>query len=141
MQVVGQDYQGREEEVGDLRHGAAGQRPAAWLEDEVAAGMEVLMQAGLNYTPGRDDNTFCGLVESWSWALCHIFRNQPEDVSIQRLRAGFRRALKDCKKWPAPAEFRELIPPAPARPAVPHLPARTAHGFEQLKKIQQMLER
>jgi len=100
----------------------------------------MILAERLPYAPKMDE--IQTLTQSWSF----VFKRRlgvgvaVEEIDAPRIQEAFCRAM-ELDKWPAPAQVADLMPRRPERPAVPHLPQRTARGYEELKKIQQMLAR
>lgn len=108
-----------------------------WVKREVGRGLYMILAERLPYAPKLDE--IKTLTQAWSFVfkrrLCLAF----EKVDAPRIQEAFCRAM-ELKKWPAASYVADLMPPRPQRPAVPHLPQRTARGYDELKKIQEMLK-
>jgi hypothetical protein len=109
-----------------------------WVKREVAKGLYMVLAERLPYAPKMEE--YRTLVQPWTYVFKRRLGLAIEEIDAPRVQEAFCSAM-ELDKWPAASQVADLMPRRPERPAVPHLPARTAHGFEQLKKIQQMLER
>jgi hypothetical protein len=109
-----------------------------WIKKEVAKGLYMILAERLPFAPKMEE--YRTLVQPWTYVFKRRLGLAIEEIDAPRVQEAFCSAM-ELDKWPAASQVADLMPRRPERPAVPHLPARTAHGFEQLKKIQQMLER
>ncbi len=63
------------------------------------------------------------------------------EIDAPRIRAAFRRAARQARKWPSPAEVLELMPPRPTRRALDNLPEpNPARDKAAIKNILNILE-
>lgn len=80
------------------------------------------------------------LLATWSYIFQgELGAHATQEVDARRIEDAFCSAARKIKRWPTPAEVIEIMAPRPQHHAIPYLPQRTSRGYEELKKIQQML--
>lgn len=109
-----------------------------WIKREVGRGLYMILAERLPYAPKMEE--YRTLVPPWSFVFKRRLGVGVEEIDAPRIQEAFCRGM-ELDKWPAASQVADLMPRRPERPAVPHLPQRTARGYEELKKIQQMLAR
>lgn len=113
------------------------ERVGKWLLAEVAEGLVLLESAGLKAFSRAG-------IEAQAAAWNVVFQDEIgapiREIDAPRIRTAFRRAARQARKWPSPAEVLELMPPRPQRRALDHLPEpNPERDLAAIKKIQEML--
>ncbi|MEX0732864.1 MAG: hypothetical protein WED00_05785 [Aquisalimonadaceae bacterium] len=90
----------------------------AWFRAEVGEGVQRLVAIALPSGPGLD--SFKLTAQAWAEALWDAPVDWREELDRPRLRAAFKRACRECHRWPAPRQVLDLLP---SRPEPPKLPA------------------
>lgn len=89
--------------------------PPIWVNRAIAAGLQRLTVLSLDGTPARDVISMTAAV----WGQCiGSGRLLDEQRDAPRFEAAFETLCRTCRRWPAPADFIQALPPCPPdRPA------------------------
>lgn len=117
-----------------------------WLILSIANGISQLMGARLPGAPfaGNEADTQA-VCEAWLVALMNKSIDWHESADKWRLEAAFRQLLTNARKWPAPAELFDHLPPRSetSTPKLSHCPdmssASRVSGFRSLNLIRKSL--
>lgn len=117
-----------------------------WLILCIATGISQLMGARLQGAPfaGNEADTQA-VCEAWLVALMNRSIDWHEHADKWRVEAAFRKLLSSCRKWPAPAELFDYLPPRleTSTPKLSHRPdmrsASRVSGFRSLNLIRKSL--
>lgn len=117
-----------------------------WLVISVAQGIALLMGARLQGAPfaGNEADTQA-VCEAWLVALMNRSVDWHEHADKWRVEAAFRKLLSSSRKWPAPAELFDYLPPRleTSTPKLSHRPdmssASRVSGFRSLNLIRKSL--
>ncbi len=115
---------------------------ADWLVISVAQGIALLMGARLQGAPfaGNQEDTQA-VCEAWLVALMNKSVDWNEHADKWRVESAFKKLLSSSRKWPAPAELFDYLPPRQetATPKLPHRPDMKTEsrvsGFRSLNQI------
>ncbi len=108
---------------------------ADWLRVEIMNGLMGLLALRLENAPAAD--TITKTADIWEKALGP--RVSVEQLDAPRIAAGFQRIFSLVRKWPAPIQVIELMPPRPRLKELPHI--LTAEQRAENKKRLQELSR
>ena len=86
-----------------------------WLLDEVLNGLQKLFCLSLDRTPAAE--MLPGTAQAWLEAIADG-KAWERGRDADRIAAGFRTLARIARRWPAPAEFLEVVPPAADLPAI-----------------------
>ncbi|MGB5147485.1 MAG: hypothetical protein WBN86_10210 [Porticoccaceae bacterium] len=94
----------------------------AWLEREIAQGLQGLVALRLPGAPAEDSIT--RTLDVWLAALGHRSRTWHEALDAERIRRAFIELYRRCDQWPSPRRFFDHLPPrttseAPVRQLTP----------------------
>ncbi len=128
-----------------------------WLQEEVMAGLSLLMGAFLPNRPGqyaksKEESLAEAKTATRTWATAletEYTMLTPAEFAEEscRLQIAFRSLLCNCTTWPAPAALlQELKKQGPRKPIQqltepPPSPEERARGLQTLAEIQKMLAR
>lgn len=88
-----------------------------WLEVEILNGLQRLACLSLDRTPAAE--MLLGTAAAWAEGAMHGTEwERHRDTG--RVRAAFTTLIRTSRRWPAPVEFLEALPPVPPAPAVAH---------------------
>lgn len=85
----------------------------AWLEVEILTGLQRLACLSLDRTPAAE--MLPGTAQAWIEALTDG-RAWDEQRDAPRVRRAFVVLSKTVRRWPAPAEFMDALPPPAEQP-------------------------
>ena len=108
-----------------------------WLLDEVLNGLQKMFCLSLDRTPAAE--MLPGTAQTWLEAITDG-KAWDEGRDADRIAAGFRTLARIARRWPAPAEFLEVVPPAADLPAIgyeskPVTPEQAAANIAKLKAM------
>ena len=81
-----------------------------WMLRELGTGLKKLLCLRLEGQPA--DDSIAGTLLGWYEALSSRWYDEIEDTP--RFRAAFRELMRLSKRWPAPADFLDALPPLSA---------------------------
>lgn len=88
-----------------------------WLEVEILNGLQRLACLSLERTPAAE--MLVGTAAAWAEGAMHGTKwDRHRDTC--RVRAAFTTLVRTSRRWPAPVEFLEALPPVPPAQAVEH---------------------
>ena len=108
-----------------------------WLLDEVLNGLQKIFCLSLDRTPAAE--MLPGTAQAWLEAITDG-KAWDRGRDADRIAAGFRTLARIARRWPAPAEFLEVVPPAADLPAIgyeskPVTPEQAAANIAKLKAM------
>ena len=93
------------------------QSETGWLELEILTGLQKLSCLSLDRTPAAE--ILSGTAQAWAEAVTDG-REWDERRDAQRMRTAFVTLARTVRRWPAPADFLDAMPPVPPMPAIGH---------------------
>lgn len=114
------------------------QSETGWLELEILTGLQKLSCLSLDRTPAAE--ILPGTAQAWAEAIADG-REWDERRDAQRMRTAFVTLARTMRRWPAPAEFLDALPPVPPPLALAkeHRPASPQQRAAAIEKIRTML--
>jgi len=108
-----------------------------WLLDEVLNGLQKMFCLSLDRTPAAE--MLPGTAQAWLEAITDGKAWQ-KGRDKGRIEAGFRTLARIARRWPAPAEFLDVLPPVADLPAIgyeskPVTPEQAAANIAKLKAM------
>lgn len=108
-----------------------------WLLDEVLNGLQKMFCLSLDRTPAAE--MLPGTAQAWLEAITDG-KAWDEGRDAERIAAGFRTLARIARRWPAPAEFLDVVPPVADLPAIgyeskPVTPEQAAANIAKLKAM------
>jgi len=108
-----------------------------WLLDEVLNGLQRMFCLSLDRTPAAE--MLPGTAQTWLEAITDG-KAWDEGRDADRIAAGFRTLARIARRWPAPAEFLDVVPPVADLPAIgyeskPVTPEQAAANIAKLKAM------
>jgi hypothetical protein len=103
--------------AGAGRDAAASIDVPAWLEREIARGLQGLV--ALRLAGGPPEDSITGMLDIWLAALGHRTKTWHEELDAERIRRAFRELYQRCEQWPSPRLFFNHLPPRSALPELP----------------------
>lgn len=114
------------------------QSETGWLELEILTGLQKLSCLSLDRTPAAE--ILPGTAQAWAEAIADG-REWDERRDAQRMRTAFVTLARTMRRWPAPAEFLDALPPVKPLRAIEreHRPATPEQVAAHVEKIRKML--
>ncbi|MDG5466801.1 hypothetical protein P9J64_00540 [Deltaproteobacteria bacterium IMCC39524] len=111
-----------------------------WIKDEIVEGFQLLVTLSMDGQPARDVLEYT--VRTWVSVIARELGNPDEEIDVPRIRHAFTRICRRGKRWPAPQDFFDALPPRPPlRRIEPSIPESTPEERLQVKRlINQLLE-
>lgn len=100
-----------------------------WLLDEILTGLQKLLCLSLDRTPAAE--TLPGTAQAWLEAITDG-KAWDANRDAARIAAAFRTLARTARRWPAPAEFLDVLPPVPPLSAI---------GYERKPASPEAIER
>ena len=114
------------------------ERAPDWLRNEVVTGLQRLILLALDGGPALD--SIEGVAMAWVDA-CQCWPIAWErEADAPRLRQAFRVLAATARRWPAPVQLREALPPRQAPPALPRPEVDAARAAEVQRQIREILD-
>jgi hypothetical protein len=88
-----------------------------WIADEILVGLVKLISLKLSFSPAPD--SLQTTADTWIEVITPVLGNPVCQVDAPRLRAAFLILCRSCKKWPAPADLIENLPPRQSTEKLP----------------------
>ena len=109
-----------------------------WLLDEVLNGLQKLFCLSLDRTPAAE--MLPGTAQAWLEAITDG-KAWEQGRDADRIAAGFCTLARIARRWPAPAEFLDVLPPVADLPAIGYeaKPASPEVAREHAERIRAML--
>ena len=109
-----------------------------WLLDEVLNGLQKLFCLSLDRTPAAE--MLPGTAQAWLEAITDG-KAWEKGRDADRIAAGFRTLTRIARRWPAPAEFLDVLPPVADLPAIGYeaKPVSPEQAAENIAKLKAML--
>lgn len=103
-----------------------------WIADVVVSGLQRLYALRLDGAPAAD--VLAGTATVWIEIVAARAARWPAEPGRARLEAAFRALAGTARRWPAPAELWDHLPPVQQPPALP-APRDRAAARAQLARI------
>jgi hypothetical protein len=111
----------------------------SWLKREIVEGLQALLALRLDGAPAADMVVLTANI--WEKAFeQRLGRNAVEEIDAPRIQEGFRFLFPRLRKWPAPADVLESMPPRPPRKALPEPEPTKAQHKESVKRVKTMVD-
>ena len=109
-----------------------------WLLDEVLNGLQKMFCLSLDRTPAAE--MLPGTAQAWLEAITDGKAWQ-KGRDADRIAAGFRTLARIARRWPAPAEFLDVLPPVADLPAIGYKakPVTAEQAAANIAKLKAML--
>jgi hypothetical protein len=106
---------------------------ADWVRAAISHGLQGLLALRLENAPAAD--TIAKTADIWEQAIGP--RVSIEQLDAPRIASGFKRIFSLVRKWPAPIQVIELMPPRPRPPQLTHTisAAESAKNVERIHEI------
>lgn len=111
-------------------------RPQRWFADAVIDGLMSLHVLGLDGRPAADQIDYTAQV--WIESLWPT-KDWIEALDAERIRVAFHALVRDCDRWPAPAQLRQRLPARLPQRRLPRPPRDERAGRAWIAEIQQTL--
>jgi hypothetical protein len=113
------------------------ERAPDWLRHEVVSGLQRLLLLALDGGPALD--SIEGVAMAWVDACLVWPIAWDRDADTPRLRHAFRVLAAGSRRWPAPVQLRDALPPRQAPPAMPPPAVDAARVAEMQREIRAIL--